>query len=82
MVDEPSRFWMASGGSLDCTISDVVVAIGCTEDFLEVGLLDPRDDVPAVQAIFLNKISTYFGACELPFFQMKKKRKERNTPRA
>ena len=81
MVDEPSGFCIASGGSVDCTISDVVVAIGGTDDFL-VGLLDPRDDVPAVQAIFLNKISTYFGACELPFFQMKKKRKERNTPGA
>lgn len=59
MVDEPSGFCIGSGGSLDCTISDVVVAIGV---FLVVGLLDPRDDVPARQANFLN--NTTMGARE------------------
>ena len=50
MVDEPSGFWIGSGGSLDCTISDVTAAHEeGTDDFLVIGsaLLDPNDDVPA-----------------------------------
>ena len=44
MVDDPSGFWITSGGSLDCTISDVVA--GGAQDFFG-GLLDPSDEVPA-----------------------------------
>ena len=52
MVDDPSGFWIASGGSLDCTISDVTAAAHEEEGadgFRVVGaaLLDPKDDVPS-----------------------------------
>ena len=44
---------MTSGGSLDCTISDVVA--GGAQDFFG-GLLDPSDEVPAEGATLLNNL--------------------------
>ena len=61
MVDDPSGFWMTSGDSPDCTISDVVA--GGAQDFFG-GLLDPSDEVPAEGGtlsnhVFDHQISVY-----------------------